>query len=206
MGRTGLGGVFGRQPPQPLHIRDRYRCGDRGRRAAAGRGPRDHHRVPDHDPQEVASRTRPLDRTGAIEPGGLVRQRHLEGSRGRQCRHHLPMVKRPDRRPDHQAHARQAADVWTRKARPPRGPPHRRWIGAIITKSASEPRFHAEQHPVAMGYIAVALPRGDRGIPKKRDQRLLDDRDLHLTLRPKSRTLLWFYTNQLKRNPPSGRK
>jgi hypothetical protein len=65
---------------------------------------------------------------------------------GRGCRrHHLELVEWPNRRPNHEAQARQTTNVRPRKARSPPGPRRRASIGPICTKSASEPKIDPQR-------------------------------------------------------------
>lgn len=85
--------------------------------------------IPRHDPKTGAAGTRSVDRARQDEPRRVIRERRHEGQSGRERRDLDGLVKRPSRRPNLQAEARQAPDVWARKTRSAPSPRHRCCIG-----------------------------------------------------------------------------
>ena len=75
---------------RPLKVRNRYGRGDRGQRAAPGRGAGRHRRLPGHNPKEIPYRFRAVVRARQIGLGGLLRHRSRQGPRGSQRRYTLP--------------------------------------------------------------------------------------------------------------------
>jgi hypothetical protein len=75
----------------------------------------------------------------SVKPGRLMRERHHQRQGDRLRRHLFCVVQRTDRRPDHEAQARQAPDVRTRQARPSASPCHWRSLKPSAIKNASEP-------------------------------------------------------------------
>ena len=79
---------------------------------------------------KAADRTGRLDRAGQGQPDRPAGPGRRQGCRCHTGCHHRTLVERPNRRPDHQAQADQASDVWPRQARPARSKAHRRRITA----------------------------------------------------------------------------
>ena len=73
-------------------------------------------------------RSRSLAGTRELKPRGRVRPRREKGSRRRRRGHHVSLVQRPDRGPDHEAQAGEAPDVRSRETRSARGAPRRHSI------------------------------------------------------------------------------
>ena len=73
------------------------------------------------------------------KPRRLFRQRRHQGQGRRQRSDHDVLVQRTDRRPDHQAQARQTSNVRTRQARPASGSPNRRHMTAAAPKLRQSP-------------------------------------------------------------------
>ena len=114
-----------------------HQGGCRDRLAQDRRGAQPPRSVPDHGRRQEARRSRVMAHRRGRQRTRVLRLRH-SGRRGRgEGRHDRALVKRADRRPDHQTQARQAPDVWPREDRPP-----------ARSNSPASVKMAADQHQV----------------------------------------------------------
>ena len=157
-----------RRPRPAVQVRDRHRRGDRGRRAAAGRGAGDHRRVPGHDPQ--ASPWPSSNRGWSGRDRASSRPSPTASSRTR--RRSPPRSPRPGRtaRPrgrspsSSSSNARCTAAERSTCSRHASSAPRR----PSATKTAPEPKLHADQHDRRRAeQLARPVPGRGRGVAEE---------------------------------------